>query len=227
MPITRTGGLARSSGKTTKLSEIDYTIIRQMQDDSRLSANELSRDAKLPHYTVRRHLDRLLEENIITPLILAQPGLSGYSEGEAFLKVKQEHLNQVWDSLQRHPSLADYVSVIQGDYNIVASIWGKSDADLERLAEYDFGTLRGVQSCDLLIHESSETGRITGQSEGTKPARSIVTTPEIPSCLRIFGMPGSWLPPISIPRGQRNGKRGTSQMQLTARNQSRRRKLTG
>jgi Lrp/AsnC family transcriptional regulator for asnA, asnC and gidA len=119
----------------TKLDDLDRDIIRSLQRDGRRSNVEIARDLNGAESTVRKRLDRLLQEEIIS--IVAAPKLDAVGLPVHTMIFLQVELAQVDQTANQLASLSQVRSVTYttGEYDmIIDAVFPDNDALLRFLA---------------------------------------------------------------------------------------------
>lgn len=101
------------------LDETDRQIIVLLQRDGRLSNVEIGRQLGLAEGTVRKRLERLLNEKIIRVIAVADPAVLGLT-ASVLIHIQTElgDINAVAQRLAEIPAV-QAVSVITGNYDII------------------------------------------------------------------------------------------------------------
>lgn len=104
------------------LDETDRQIIALLQGDGRLSNVEIGRQLGLVEGTVRKRLDRLLAENVIRIVALAEPAVLGLTT-RVLISIQTElgELNKVARRLAQIPEVYS-VSVVTGSFDIIIEV---------------------------------------------------------------------------------------------------------
>ncbi|MBN1641926.1 MAG: response regulator [Anaerolineae bacterium] len=118
-----------------QLDDLDLDIIRALQQDGRRSNVEIARDLGVAESTVRKRLDRLLQEQIIT--IVAAPDLDAVGlpvRTMIFLQVELAHADTTVNQLASLPQVRA-VTYTTGEYDlIVDAVFPDNDALLRFLS---------------------------------------------------------------------------------------------
>ena len=102
--------------------ETDRQIIFLLKRDGRLSNVEIGRQLGLAEGTVRKRLERLIAENIIRIVALAEPAAFGLTT-RVLISIQAElgELNNVAQHLAQMPEVCS-VSVITGSFDIIIEV---------------------------------------------------------------------------------------------------------
>jgi DNA-binding Lrp family transcriptional regulator len=118
-----------------RLDDLDRDIIRSLQRDGRRSNVEIARDLNVAESTVRKRLDRLLQEEVIT--IVAAPKLEDIGlpvHTMIFLQIELAQVDQTANQLASLPQVRS-VTYTTGEYDmIVDAVFPDNDALLRFLA---------------------------------------------------------------------------------------------
>ena len=118
-----------------RLDDLDLDIVRALQQDGRRSNVEIARDMGVAESTVRKRLDRLIQEGIIN--IVAAPNLEAGGlpvHTMIFLQVELAHADRAVNQLASLPQVRS-VTFTTGEYDlIVDAVFPDNDALLRFLA---------------------------------------------------------------------------------------------
>jgi DNA-binding Lrp family transcriptional regulator/CheY-like chemotaxis protein len=118
-----------------RLDDLDRDIIRSLQRDGRRSNVEIARDLNVAESTVRKRLDRLLQEEIINIVAVPKLDLVGLPvHTMIFLQVELAQIDQTANHLASLPQVRT-VTYTTGEYDmIVDAVFPNNDALLRFLA---------------------------------------------------------------------------------------------
>ena len=120
---------------SSRLDDLDRDIIRALQQDGRRSNVEIARDLGVAESTVRKRLERLLDEQIIH--IVAAPSLEAIGlpvHTMIFLQAELAHVDQTVNYLASLPQVQT-VTYTTGEYDlIVDTVFPDNDALLRFLS---------------------------------------------------------------------------------------------
>ena len=117
-----------------KPDQIDWQIIKLLNQDGRLSSAEISRhlDGLSPR-KIKKRVDQLISEGVISIRSIVNPEKVGYPLlADIFIEVKPGKLTEVANRLSEIPEIS-YLVCATGDTDIIISLRSKSLEDL-----YDF-----------------------------------------------------------------------------------------
>lgn len=126
------------------MDELDRQIAELVQGDPRRSNVDMARNLGVSEGTVRKRLDRLLEDGVIRLGGIIAPELFGYNVRVLiFLKVELARVEAVGRALRDMPEIVS-VYVVTGEYDIVAEGAFGSDEELMRFLTGRLARLEGV-----------------------------------------------------------------------------------
>jgi Lrp/AsnC family transcriptional regulator for asnA, asnC and gidA len=101
------------------LDEFDRRIFALLQQDGRLSNVEIARRLSLTEGTVRKRLDRLLEDGIIRVMAVADPSTLGF--GASVVVGIQTELGQINEVAQQLAAIPEVhcVNIVTGTYDVM------------------------------------------------------------------------------------------------------------
>lgn len=158
-----TEAMSQSDTTPAKLSKFERAVIKLLQDDGRLSAEQIARKLKVHPSTVRRTIHRLTENGAI----YIQASVDAEKAGEPLaaiigLNIDPVHLDEVLTALKDSPEVK-LVSAAAGRYDVMAyARFGSNDHLLSFIQTEVTGLsgLRGVETFILFHVRKNETTRI-------------------------------------------------------------------
>ena len=136
------------------MDDLDIKIISMLQDDGRVSNAEIARDAGCSEPTVRRRLNRLIQDEIIRVSALRDPGKMGYAH-EALVGVQADpdKIDQVAEDLARLDEV-DWVTITTGKYDVFAWAALQSAEALGIFLRTKVGTIPGMRRTETFVNLS-------------------------------------------------------------------------
>jgi DNA-binding Lrp family transcriptional regulator len=61
------------------IGKIDYHIIKRLNENARLSSNAIAEELHVSQRTVKNHITYLIDNDIIKPIAVVNPGMFGYN----------------------------------------------------------------------------------------------------------------------------------------------------
>lgn len=133
------------------VTETDRAIIRQLQQNARMSYAELSRATGIPESTVRRRMDRLQQRGIIEFAMLADPGRLGYDlRAMIGLRVDLPRLAEVAEQIRAMPEVT-FAGFVTGNFDILVQSVVQSQEDLVEFLTRRLSAIEGVRSTETFV----------------------------------------------------------------------------
>lgn len=133
----------------TELDEVDKSIVRQLQDDGRMSFTRLAPLIGLSQAAVRQRVNRLLDAGVMQIVAVTDPETLGF-DYQAMLGIRvHANAEAVADDLAKHP-VVEYLVLTTGRFDLLAEI---ICADADELLHVVNSVLRptsGVSSIEIL-----------------------------------------------------------------------------
>ena len=124
--------------KPKKLDDKNCAILRLLQENCRMSLTEISRNVGLSVDSVKKRINKMINENVFFPKIQLRPRNFGYNN-VVDIKIKiqnynEEEINEFITYLKEHPRVVELFS-IAGDLNFSIVIIAKDALEQGRLTE--------------------------------------------------------------------------------------------
>ncbi|MBT4540737.1 AsnC family transcriptional regulator [Candidatus Woesearchaeota archaeon] len=124
--------------KPKKLDDKNCAILRLLQENCRMSLTEISRNVGLSVDSVKKRINKMINENVFFPKIQLRPRNFGYNN-VVDIKIKiqnynEEEINEFITYLKEHPRVVELFS-IAGDWNFSIVIIAKDALEQGRLTE--------------------------------------------------------------------------------------------
>lgn len=133
------------------VTETDRAIIRQLQQNARMSYAELSRATGIPESTVRRRMDRLQQRGIIEFAMLADPGRLGYDlRAMIGLRVDLPRLAEVAEHIRAMPEVT-FAGFVTGNFDILVQSVVQSQEELVEFLTRRLSAIEGVRSTETFV----------------------------------------------------------------------------
>ena len=128
------------------IDKIDAKIIELLQKNGRMHNKEISKRAKISEATVRNRLDRLLKEQIIKIVAVADPFKIGFGlVGNLRIKVDVKMVEHVGNELRKLDEVW-YVGQITGDSDFDVEFIVESLDCLNELLVHKISSIEGIIS---------------------------------------------------------------------------------
>lgn len=133
------------------VTETDRAIIRQLQQNARMSYAELSRATGVPESTVRRRMDRLQQRGIIEFAMVADPSRLGYDlRAMIGLRVELRLLDSISAKL-REMSEVTFAGFVTGNFDVLVQVVVQSQEELVDFLTKRLSTIDGVRSTETFV----------------------------------------------------------------------------
>lgn len=133
------------------VTETDRAIIRQLQQNARMSYAELSRATGVPESTVRRRMDRLQQRGIIEFAMVADPSRLGYDlRAMIGLRVELPKLTSIADEL-KSMSEVTFAGFVTGNFDILVQVVVQSQDELVAFLTQRLSSVDGVRSTETFV----------------------------------------------------------------------------
>ena len=121
-----------------KLDDKNCAILRLLQENCRMSLTEISRNVGLSVDSVKKRINKMINENVFFPKIQLRPRNFGYNN-VVDIKIKiqnynEEEINEFITYLKEHPRVVELFS-IAGDWNFSIVIIAKDALEQGILTE--------------------------------------------------------------------------------------------
>jgi Lrp/AsnC family transcriptional regulator, regulator for asnA, asnC and gidA len=135
--------------RMVKLDDLDYQIIEILQENARLTNADVAERVGSSEPTVRRRIERLLQNKLIRIVAVAAPFDLGYSV-VAILNIQIDHsqLDKIEEALLAMPEIR-FAGVTFGSYDIVVEAWFQNNNELLAFL-HDKLSIPGIQRVESL-----------------------------------------------------------------------------
>ncbi len=140
-----------SMGGSEEVDELDRRIIELLQRDGRASNAKMARGLGVSEGTVRRRLARLLQEEVIRVVAIAEPGRLGYHTSAFIgLQVDPAKVEAVATKLAEL-SETEHLTITTGAYDIFTWVNLASAEALATFLHTKMGTINGVRHTETFV----------------------------------------------------------------------------
>jgi len=155
-------------GGTEEVDELDRRIIELLQRDGRTSNAKIARGLGVSEGTVRRRLARLLQEEVIRVVAIAEPDRLGYHTSAFIgLQVGPGKVEAVATKLAGL-SETEHVAITTGAYDIFTWVNLASAEALASFLHTKVGTVEGVRHTETFVC-------LPDQEAGPRPGPQPIT----------------------------------------------------
>ena len=136
---------------STKANEIDFRLIRELQNDSRQKHTALAKKLGLSESTVRRRIARLARKNMVRFTVFLIPESLGFLvSANIGCNVKPSKIDEVADQIASLDIFYS-VSIVAGRYDIMASGYFKSVDHVYEVIRKEIVAIKGIERVETLI----------------------------------------------------------------------------
>jgi len=133
------------------VTETDRAIIRQLQQNARMSYAELSRVTGVPESTVRRRMDRLQQRGIIEFAMVADPSRLGYDlRAMIGLRVDLPRLDPIAAELRTMAEVT-FAGFVTGNFDIIVQVVVQSQGELVDFLTKRLSAVDGIRSTETFV----------------------------------------------------------------------------
>lgn len=126
------------------IDDLDRSIIRLLQEDSRMPSAEIARRLGVAERTVRARINRLVQDGVVKLVAIVNPSALGYDvTADIFLEVEPGRLEDVAEQLVAMEEVA-YVGLTTGDRDISIQVFVPSVDALYRFITEKLQRIPGV-----------------------------------------------------------------------------------
>ncbi len=135
-----------------QLDELDYKIIKHLQQDGRKSFTEISEDLNVAVSTIRNRYNRIIDEKILRIIGRAEPeklGLNSYVR--VMLSIKPA--SKMKDALSKISKLSEvsFLAITSGKYNIEINLMCNNNKHLLNIID-DINNIDGMDESQITMY---------------------------------------------------------------------------
>jgi Lrp/AsnC family transcriptional regulator, regulator for asnA, asnC and gidA len=128
----------------TQLDDLDRKIVVLLQDDGKRSNREIARILNTNEASVRRRVKRLLDEEIIDIIAVANPLKTGFDSIVLFqMQIEALKLESISEELLKLPELR-FIAFITGRYDVIAEAWFKNNNEVTEFITNKLSSIEGI-----------------------------------------------------------------------------------
>jgi len=132
------------ANRRTQLDELDYQIVRALHADARVAASEISRLTGANERTIRKRIDRLVDEGIIRLTAIINPLAFGYvTAADILLEADPALEEEIVQRLFSMPEIT-YVAFGQGSQEISIEARFKDNDEMREFLRKTLPSIPGV-----------------------------------------------------------------------------------
>jgi len=133
------------------MDDLDLRLISELTKDARQSSAELSRTLNVSETTIRRRIQHMEEQGIITFTAILNPAKLGYSIIAIIaLEVELGKIDKVSESLANCPNVR-YVSLCTGNHDLFIGTWFHSSSELTQFVKDYLAGVPGIRKSETFV----------------------------------------------------------------------------
>lgn len=133
------------------MDELDHRLITELAKDARQSSAELSRKLGVSETTIRRRIQHLEKQGVITFSAILNPTKLGYSIIAIIaLEVDLGSIDKISESLALCPNVR-YVSLCTGNHDIFIGTWFHSSSELTQFVKDYLAKVPGIRKSETFV----------------------------------------------------------------------------
>ena len=133
------------------IDALDLMIIRELQTNPKQSQAEIAKKIGAGTTTVRRRLNRLLDDRIIRIVAIADPRALGYQIRAAIgIRVCPDKIDTVADKLASYANV-HYALITTGPYNLVVWAVFRDTEELSNFIRHELGNIEGLVNYECML----------------------------------------------------------------------------
>ncbi|HEY51367.1 MAG TPA: Lrp/AsnC family transcriptional regulator [Dehalococcoidia bacterium] len=133
------------------MDDLDLRLISELTKDARQSSAELSRTLNVSETTIRRRIQYMEEQGIITFTAILNPAKLGYSIIAIIaLEVELGKIDKVSESLANCPNVR-YVSLCTGNHDLFIGTWFHSSSELTQFVKDYLAGVPGIRKSETFV----------------------------------------------------------------------------
>ena len=134
------------------MDELDKSIISQLEKDGRASNAFIARESGVSEGTVRRRLQKLIDDEIINVVALPDPSKLGY-DSEALIGIQIDP-DQVENAANKVAKLdhTRWVAMTTGTYDVFVWVTLPNPEALGRFIRIEIGAIEGVRRTETFVN---------------------------------------------------------------------------
>jgi len=141
----------RSEPLQRGLDGLDYRLLGQLRASPRSAYTSLAASAGCSKATARRRIERLIDDQVLQVIAVADPIRLGYSiRANIGLGVRPGMIDQAASALAASPD-THHVVITTGSFDLLFTTFLKTQEDLSRFVREYLGTVPGVVSHEVMV----------------------------------------------------------------------------
>ena len=134
-----------------RLDDLDYRLLRQLRVSPRSAYTSLGASAGCSKATARRRIERLIDDQILQVIAVADPIRLGYRiRANIGLGVRPGMIDQAASALAASPD-THHIVITTGSFDLLCTTFLKTQDDLSSFVREYLGTIPGVVSHEVMV----------------------------------------------------------------------------
>ncbi|MFC1973879.1 Lrp/AsnC family transcriptional regulator [Chloroflexota bacterium] len=126
------------------LDELNIKIVSELRREGRMPNTEIAKKLNLSESTVRKRIHRMIEQDLIRPIVLVNHSILGYKvEAAIAIQTEPSKLKEVAKSIAELSEVR-FVCIAAGEYNIAAQARFKTNEEFSEFLTEKIGQLDGI-----------------------------------------------------------------------------------
>ena len=144
------------------IDKIDEAIIRELQNDGRVSHTHLASVIGVSEGTIRKRIKTLREKGIMNVQAIVNPVKIGFGLVSVMaLEVKLSKRKKVAEQLAREPNVY-YLASVTGRYGMFAVVLTRTSEELSRFLQERIAVIPGIDKIETFVNLEISKSPITG-----------------------------------------------------------------
>ena len=141
-----------------KLDSLDQKILQRLSHDARQSSEALAKDLNVSPSTVRRRINRLIENDVLRIAGIVNPAKAGYTLMAVIgIDAAHDRLDAVVSQLAGRPEVR-WIATTTGRFDIVTLASFRSTEDLGKFLQQELPKMDGVRNSETFVCLRVEKG---------------------------------------------------------------------
>lgn len=128
-----------------RLDELDRKLVALLQENAHLTNREIAARLGSSEPTIRRRIDRLLEQGVFKIVAVASPFSLGYSVIAILgLQIDRTRQDEIEQALHAMPELR-FIGLTLGSYDLMVEAWFRSNDELLAFMSAKLNRVEGIR----------------------------------------------------------------------------------
>ncbi len=126
------------------MDELDRTILHFLGRDGRTPYTEIAQKLEISEGTVRNRVGRLIDENVLQIVGVADPLKLGYQVSAVIgVSIQGGHIDQAGNKIASFPEVSD-VLMVSGEFDLILQVYCRDREHLSMFLNQDLRPVAGV-----------------------------------------------------------------------------------